>query len=267
MQRLNWKRMAVAVGAVCVVGGVANGDALAAMVEQHNAPRFELQPGEIQLNLDYIGANAVLRFPTEYGSAESILYQQCDASAPRGQRVCTAPILKQRSKVIGLTMRTNAGVAQSGFDSLTTDTVDVRQAFVLDRARGTAGDSVATMFRSSRHYAGVSNNAANRVLDGVDSSYKAFGFAKTGRHITHEHIIAYSNVTVPASTRGEAAFPTNGVIYSYGSSQLSGDTIAKRFWFNVIVHFDGTSTPEAYIDGKLYTLDLTSGIATPKARG
>lgn len=267
MQRLNWKRMAVAVGAVCVVGGVANGDALAAMVEQQNAPRFELQPGEIQLNLDFIGAYAVLRFPTESGSAESIHYRRCDANAPRGQRVCTAPVLGARSKVIGLTMRTNTGLVQPGFDSLTTDTVDVRQAFVLDRARGTAGDSVATTFRSSRRYSGVSYNSPNRVVDGVDSSYKAFEFAKTGRHITHEHIIAYSNVTVPASAPGESIFPTNGVIYSYGSSQLSGDTTAKRFWFNVIIHFDGTSTPEAYIDGKLYTLDLTSGIATPKARG
>ena len=267
MQRLNWKRMAVAVGAVCVVGGVANGDALAAMVEQHNAPRTELQPGEIQLSLDYIGTTALGRFPTESGSAESILYEQCDVNAPRGQRVCTAPILRARSKVIGLTMHTNTGAAQTGFDSLTTDTVDVRQALVLDRARGTAGDSVATVFRSLRHYAGVSSMSPTRVVDGIDSSYKAFEFAKTGRRVTHEHITAYSNVTIPGSARGETMFPTNGVIYSYGSSQISGDTIAKRYWFYVIVHFDGTRTPEAYIDNKLYSLDLTTGIATPKLPG
>ncbi len=264
MQRVHMGRIGTALAAACLIGGIANRDAFAAMAKEASEPRTELLPGEIRLNLDLIGTNAVLRFPTETGSAEDITYRKCSYDRATEQRLCVARTNGDASRAIGLTLRDRSGHRQTAFDSLTTDTVVVRQGRYADAPRGSDGDSSSRSFRSTRRYAGVSVTSDTRVLDGVDTVYTTFSYPKQNRHVSSAHTVTYSNVTVANSRRGEVVFPTAGVIHASGVSDVSGANAARNYWLNVTVLFDGTRTPEAYIGGKRFVLDLTTGIATPK---
>ncbi len=264
MRRINLGRISAAVAAISLAGGVANRDAIAAMVAAPDPRFYELKPGEIKLDLHLIGAFAVLRFQTEPGSPESIQYRACSFSAPTLQRVCSARAQGDSSSVLALTMRDRSGATQTTFDSLTTDTVIVRQGRYVDGARGTEGDSASRTYRSTRRYAGVSAAAAYRILDGADSSFASYSYPRRGRYVSNMRTVTYSNVTLPNSRRGEIVYPTNGVVHATGVSQVSGVESVTQQGLNVITLFDGTRTPEAYIGGQRYTLDLATGVATPK---
>jgi hypothetical protein len=264
MRRINLGRISAAVAAISLAGGVANRDAIAAMVAAPDPSAYELKPGEIKLNLDLIGAFSVLRFQTEPGSTESIQYRACSYSAPTQQRLCSARVQGDSSSVIALTLRDRSGAPQLAFDSITTDTVIVRQGRYVDGARGTTGDSASRTYRSTRRYTGVSAASDYRVLDGADSSFASYSYPGRGRYVRNTRTVTYSNVTLPNTPRGEVAYPTNGVVHATGVSQVSGVESETRHWLNVITHFDGTRTPEAYIGGQRYTLDLATGVATPK---
>ena len=264
MRRINLGRISAAVAALTLAGGVANRDAIAAMVAEPDPRFYELKPGEIKLDLNLIGAFAVIRFPTESGSEESIQYRACSFSAPTQQRLCMARAQGDTSRIIALAMRDRTGATQAVFDSMTTDTVIVRQGRYVDGARGTTGDSASRTYRSTRRYTGVSLASAFRVLDGADSSFASYSYPGRGRYVSNARTVTYSNVTIRNTVRGELSFPTNGVIHATGVSQVSGVESVTRHGLNVITLFDGTRTPEAYIGGQRFTLDLVTGIATPK---
>lgn len=264
MRRINLGRISAAVAAIVLACGVVNREAIAAMVATPDPRLYELKPGEIRLDLELIGVLAVLRFPTESGSPEDLSYRDCEFDSATAQRVCTARASGDTSRVIALTLRDRSGAAQVAFDSVTTDTVIVRQGRYADGAKGTQGDSASRTYRSTRRYTGVSARSDYRVLDGADSVFASHSYPSRGRYVRNSRTVTYSNVTLPNSRRGAVVYPTKGVVQATSVSQVSGVESVTRQGLNVITLFDGTRTPEAYIGGQRFTLDLATGIATPK---
>ncbi|MBC7841102.1 MAG: hypothetical protein H7099_02255, partial [Gemmatimonadaceae bacterium] len=77
-----------------------------------------------------------------------------------------------------------------------------------------------------------------------------------------EHVVTYSDIT---STNGSAdPYPVSGVLTSSSAHEFGAIAAPTRAFFNLLVYFDGTRTPEVYMNGHRYTLDLETGIATPK---
>jgi hypothetical protein len=205
MTRVRWGRVAVLVGAVCLVGGAANGDALAAIVRHRDADDFTGANGGMRLELKAIGVLPASELPLDTG---------------------TIRIGRE-----GSTRRTDGsrrdGWSRHGLRAFT-------------RA---AGDGRAM------------------ILNGADTSAKTFDW-ETGRHVRNEIVTTYSDVRFERRD-STANWPTSGVAYSQMQS-VSNDSLQRTAFFGTIVYFDGTRTPEAYIDSRRYTLDLASGIATPK---
>lgn len=263
MQRLNWKRMAVVVGAVCVVGGAAHGDALAAIVTGTDVEDVGLAPDQIRISLDKIGVYSVLRTPDSPG-AYSDAPQRCEFDAHTQQRVCSDRRTPgDNSSATAISLRSRTGVAQASFDPATTDTVIVRTGVVSRDGSPNIGHADARTFHGTRRYAGVSAASAARVLDGADTTYRTFEYSN-GRVVRNTTYITYSNVTMAHATRGKTVYPSAGVVHAVSESKANADTARVMQGLNIIVYFDGTRTPEAYIRGHRYTIDLATGIATPK---
>ena len=102
------------------------------------------------------------------------------------------------------------------------------------------------------------------ILNGADTSVKTFDW-ETGRHVRNEVVTTYSDVRFDRRDASHG-WPTSGVAYMAMESAAI-DTAPHHNYFSTILYFDGTRTPEVYINGKRYTIDLTTGIATPKPTG
>ena len=263
MQRLNWKRMAAVVGAVCAVGGAANGDALAAIVTGTDVEDVGLAPDQIRISLDKIGVYSVMQ--TLDGSAEyNDIPQRCTFDRHTRQRVCSnRGRTTDVNAATAWALRSRTGTTQAVFDPATTDTVIVRTAVVSGRGSIAQGRADSLTLLGTRRYAGVSDASRERMLDGADTTYRTFAYS-SGRVVRNATYITYSNVTIARPVRGTAQYPTSGVVHAVSESMANADSAKVLHGLNIIVYFDGTRTPEAYIHGTRYTLDLASGIATPK---
>ena len=208
MQRLHWGRMAAVVGIFCVVGGAANGDALADIVMRRNANDFTGINGQMRLSLPLLGVLDANQLPLDSGTFRD--NRDGSEHKPAGRRT--------------------DGWSRHGV-----------RAFTRGASDGTA-----------------------LVLNGADTSVKTFDW-ETGRHVRNAVVTTYSDVRF--APRGAShAWPTSGVAYMAMESAVK-DTVPLHNYFSSILYFDGTRTPEIYIDGKRYTVDLTTGIATPKPIG
>jgi hypothetical protein len=263
MQRLNWKQMAAVVGAACLVGGAANGDALAAIVSGTDIEDVGLAPDQIRISLDKIGVYSVLR-TLDGTAAYADVPERCTFDSHTRQRVCSyRGRMADVSAATAWSLRSRTGATQSIFDPATTDTVIVRTGVVSGRGSITQGRADGHTLLGTRRYAGVSDASRERTLDGADTTYRTFAYS-SGRIVRNATYITYSNVTVARPVRGTIQYPSSGVVHAVSESLANADSAKVLHGLNIIVYFDGTRTPEAYIRGHRYTLDLASGIATPK---
>ena len=205
MTRVRWGRVATMVGVVCLIGGAANGDALAAIIRHRDADDFTGANGEIRLELKAIGVLPATDLPLDTG------------------------------------------------------TIRVSREGSTRRADGSRNDGWSR--RGVRAFTRTAGDANVMILNGADTSVKTFDW-ETGRHVRNEIVTMYSDVRFDRRD-STANWPTSGVAYSQMQS-VSNDSLHRAAFFGSIVYFDGTRTPEAYIDSQRYTLDLASGIATPK---
>ena len=205
MTRVRWGRVATMVGVVCLIGGAANGDALADIIRHRDADDFTGANGEMRLELKAIGVLPADDLPLDTGTVR--VSRDGSKRRPDGSR--------------------SDGWSRHGVRAFT-------------RA---AGD-VSAM-----------------ILNGADTSVKTFDW-ETGRHVRNEIVTMYSDVRFDRRD-STASWPVSGVAYTQMQS-VSNDSVQRTASLGTIVYFDGTRTPEAYIDSQRYTLDLASGIATPK---
>ena len=191
------------VGAVCLIGGAANGDALASIVRHRDADDFTGANGEIRLELKAIGVLPATDLPLDTG---------------------TIRVSREGSK---------------------------------RRADGSRNDGWSR--RGVRAFTRTADDVSAMILNGADTSVKAFDW-ETGRHVRNEVVTTYSNVRFDRH-EANSDWPTSGAVNSQMES-VSNDSTRHPAYFNTTVYFDGTRTPDAYINGTRYTLDLSSGIAT-----
>jgi hypothetical protein len=267
MQRIRLGRISAVVAAVCAAGVLNNGDAVALMVANAVEPDYTVAPvaGQHHIDVEESGLISVLalesrmRLPNLRGARFQPMACTFDARAQ--QRACRSREQSDSiSSAVSFRMRDGSGRMQSSFDAATTDSVTMQSAFSTI-AHDKGGKPVTHVGRSTQHFAGVGGRSAARTLNGADSTFSIRQFP-AGREARNEKVIVYSGVTMPNDA--SARFPTAGVVYTTWHHSFGSDSDRTNSWRNLIVWFDGTRNPEAYIDGKRYTIDLVTQLATPR---
>jgi hypothetical protein len=257
MKRLHLGRIAGAVAAAALVLGVANIDAVSLMAAEVTQPDMTLHDGQVQIDLERIGAFSAIRVP-DIGVSSRIT-GRCAFDVTRGQRNCRSSSADNRLSAMSVAIRSRDGAAQLHFDSTTTDTVTVRTA-VLNHWNDKSNHAFDINLRSTQHFSGLSRASQVRMLNGADTSFRTKRWSN--RFATHvERTTIYSSVTIP--NNDQSAYPTGGVIYSSSHNIYGALSAPRDAYYSVIVYFDGSRTPLVLVDGKQFTLDLETGIATP----
>ncbi len=266
MQRIHLGRVGAAIGTACLLFGMSNGEAVARIVADAREPDATLQPmpGQVPIDVEASGLSAVLELDTKMTlpNVRAARFQpmQCSFDEVQHARACRSRHTNgDVQSAVSFRMRDAAGQVQRAFDAQTTDTVVVQTAYTTD-VIDQGGHPVSYVGRGTQSFAGVSSASPARVLNGADTTFssKRFGDSGVARQVKE---IVYSGVTLP-NTR-DARFPTAGVVYTTWKDTFERPSDAKLSYRNLIVWFDGTRNPEAYIDGKRYSIDLVTSLATP----
>lgn len=265
MPQIRLGRISAVVAAVCLAGGLANGDAIALMVANAVEPELTVAVMEGQIRVDLeanglltvLGLESRLRLP----NMREAKYQPlaCSYDTPHARRACRSGGDDSISSAVTFSMRDTAGRPQDLFNPAATDTVVIQSAYTL-RGTDKTGHPVSSTGRSTHRFSHVSHARRVRMLNGADTSFRTKRFGN--RFESKEAVvIVYSGVTV--ANRARTRFPTSGVVFVTRHYTYGDRTAPKQAFENLIVHFDGTRNPEAYISGKHYRLDLVTQIATP----
>lgn len=260
MQRIRLGRIAGTVAAITLFAGLSNRDALALMAAEVTTPSYALKPGEVHVDLESVGIATILR--AENGRTSIAAFTTgCSYDRRLQQRSCRSHSRSDSAvTATSLALRSLTGLPQAEFDDASTDTATVRTAVVNQWTdRGNHGKSIS--FRSTQRVAGLSSASAARTMDGADTTFRSTKWGN--RFATHvEQIITFSNIVVPNSSTEQ--YPLSGVLYTSSAHTYGAVTAPRHLHSNLLVYFDGTRTPEAYMSGRRYTLNLETGIATPK---
>ncbi len=266
MAQIRLGRISAVVAAVCLAGGLANGDAIALMVANAAEPEMmaDVTKGQLRVDLDdnglltVLGLESRLRLP----NLREAQYQAlaCSYDTLRARRACHSREGDDGiSSAITFSMRDTAGRPQAAFDTAATDTILIQSAYTV-RGTDKAGHPVSSTGRSTHLFSNVSRAKRVRMLNGADTSFRTKRFGN--RFESKEAVvIVYSGVSVANSNRSR--FPSSGVVFVTRHRTFGDRTAPRQAFSNLIVHFDGTRNPEAYISGKHYRLDLVTHIATP----
>lgn len=259
-------RISAVVAAVCLAGGLANGDAIALMVASAVEPDVtaDVTKGQVRVDLEEngllepLGLDNKLRMPR----VRRARYQPlaCFYDARLAKRACRShPGDDSISSAMSFAMRDTAGRVQAAFDAAATDTVVIQEAYTL-RGTDKAGHPISATGRGTLLFSDVSDAKRARTLNGADTSFrtKRFGSRFESKEAV---VIVYSGVTIPHGA--DARYPGSGVVFVTRHLTYGDRTAPRQMFRNLIVHFDGTRNPEAYISGKHFRLDLVTQIATP----
>jgi hypothetical protein len=259
MKRLHLGRIAGAVAAAALVLGVANIDAVSLMAAEATQPDMTLHDGQVRIDVEQFGAFSAMRLP-DVGATANIT-RRCIFNITNGRRICGWHGADTRLSGMSIALRSRDGATQLHFDSVTTDTVTVRNA-VVNQWDDKANHQFDVNLRSTQHFAGVSSASRTRVLSGADTLFRTKRWGT--RFATRiDRTTIYSNVSMP--NNDPSAYPTAGVIYSSSHTQYGAQKAPRDAYSSTIVYFDGSRTPLTLLDGTQYTLDLETGIATPVA--
>lgn len=269
MQRIHIGRIGgvlLAAGAVMAVG---NADAISLLAMEASQPAPASAPGvnDIQLDPVALGLGTILAghrvtwFPAMSVSAGAPrLPMHCAFDAHFEQRVCQSQGGSDSTRMVrAVTYRGANGALQQAFDDTQTDTVTAVAAFV-NSAPQLGGRSMTSALRSTQQFAGTSNRSATRVLNGADTVITIDRWSGTARRESQK-VVTYSQVTM--GNDAAARFPTSGLVMVSTSATHHNTRGTSGHHATTIVYFDGTSTPEAHINGIRYRLNLETGIATP----
>jgi hypothetical protein len=269
MQRMNLRRIGGAVAAVVAGMALASADAIDALARDVSRPALDRAPGVNQLKVDVMGnglaaiigghRNAWLPVvaTAPFAPQQAV---HCAFEQAIGQRVCQSRNASDSVTLSrAITYRTYAGATQELFDAMLTDTVTLHTAFV-NSGVDAAARPLTSALRSTQHFTGTSRASAVRTLNGADTVFTTRHWSASARLETRK-VVTYSNVTM--SNDRFTLYPSDGVVYVSTVSTSHNTRGTSDHYTSMIVHFDGTATPEAYINGVRYRLELESGIATP----
>lgn len=147
-----------------------------------------------------------------------------------------------------------AGAAQDDYDPLTTATIDVVMTVEGDVTRGPWS---ASTFRT-RHlvFTGLEGDNDTRIVNG-DGEEEIARSGQPGNSPARSYLLegafTVDNVVVPVPGEGVEPWPLSGTITRTWTVTRNGEDPVTRI---VIVTFNGTSTPDATVNGEPFELDL-----------
>jgi hypothetical protein len=262
MQRIRLGRISAAVAALALAGAIQHAEEIQAMATGLDTDGAVV-PGQIRVSLDHFGAIAGIPLPFAGGQLPDFGPTKCRPDARLQQRVCASRRPSDSTyAALVVEQRSTTGGTQLDFDGLTTDTVLSRMALVR-RGADRNGHMTDLTLRSTQRWGGVAYASASMTLNGADTTYSAVYRASGVNRFTG--IVHYSDVRLARHPGNlTRTWPTGGVLYATSTNEWVTAASTRPFYSNVIVYFDGTRTPDAYLDGQRFSLDLVTGIATPK---
>ena len=152
-------------------------------------------------------------------------------------------------------------MTQLNFDESTTNTI-VSHAAIVRTATDRNGHATDLSIRTTQRWSGVTQSSVSMTLNGADTTYSAVHRASGTNRLTG--IVTYSDVRLVRHPSDIArSYPTSGVLYARATNECVARATTRPYHSNVIVYFDGTRTPDAYLDGQRHRLNLQSGLAIP----
>ncbi|HYW51925.1 MAG TPA: hypothetical protein VE861_15020 [Gemmatimonadaceae bacterium] len=262
MQRIRLGRISAVVTALTLIGALHHSEAIAAMVAADEDGPFATS--HVRVDLREIGVLAMLQVPYMHDGAAPLFGPlRCSHDARTLQNVCASKQPSDSSfSVRSITTLDRFGKVQPAFDR-NTSTALIEHSAVVKSYTDARGHPIEMSFRSTRHFRGLDQPSENVVLRGADTSYNTVRRGTTTNR--RQLIVHYSDVTLPRSiaTSPTLGYPTSGVIYALGHHEWVTTKWTRPFKSNIVVYFDGSRTPDAYLDGRRHHLDLRTGIATP----
>ncbi len=249
------------VTAVCLIGAVQFSEQLYAMTEQLPDPESTVVPGLTNLRSSDVGAPTRLDIPFAGGQWQPLGPLNC-AFDPHLQSENCVSKRPTDTTFAALTAeyRAQNGAVQQHFDSDSTVSTREHRAFVSSGMSAPGHDTNVNM-RSTLHTS-YGESAETVVLSGADTTFKTVRRANGLNRL--RQVVQYSNIVLPRHPSDLArAYPLSGVLYAVKLHDWVGASTTRKMHTTAIVYFDGTRTPEAYLDGKRHTLDLRTGLATP----
>ncbi len=261
MQRIRFGRISAAVAALCLSGAIHHSDDISAMVNSVDTDGNPIS-GDVRVNMEEFGVIAGAMLPFTDGQFADLGPIKCTADVGLQRRVCSSRRPSESTFAASAkTHRSRSGAPQLTFDGMTTDTV-VMQMALVKRGTDRGGHTTDLTRRSTQHWDGVAYASETMTLNGADTTYSAVHRASGINRFTG--IVTYSDVRLVRHPSQIALdYPTGGVMYATETHELVRPESPRTIHSNVIVYFDGSRTPEAYIDGKPFRLDLQTGLARP----
>ncbi len=261
MQRIRFGRISAVVAALCLSGAIHHSDDIYAMVNSVDGDGAVV-PGEVRVSIEDFGPIAGVILPFSGGQSANPGPGKCSTDLRLQRRVCSSRRPSDSTFYASATThRSHNGATQLTFDAMTTDTIVSKMAMVK-RGTDRSGHATDLALRSTLRWDGVAYASATMTLNGADTTYSAVHRASGLNRFTG--VVTYSDVRLvrhPSNVVGD--YPTSGIIYATAMNEWVTPTSTRPSHSNVIVYFDGSRTPEAYIDGKPFRLDLQTGLARP----
>lgn len=261
MQRIRLGRITAAVAALCLCGAIQRADDIYAMVNSVDGDGAVV-PGEVRVGTEEFGVIAGARLPFAGGQFANLGPTRCTVDVRLQRRVCSSRRPTDSTfSAISATIRSSNGATQLDFDAMTTDTI-VSQMAMVQQKMNVDGHARALTLHSTQRWGGVSDASRSMTLSGADTTFVAVRYTSVTSRLTR--VVTYSDVRMPRHPSQLARdYPTSGIMYATETHELVRPESPRTIYSNVIVYFDGSRTPEAYIDGKAFRIDLQTGLARP----
>ncbi len=263
MRRMHLGQMCAAIAALCLAGVIQHADEVAAMAAGLPEPEETVVPGQVRVDLRHLGVMSRFSIPYVAGGVSEPGFMNCAYDTRLRRRVCVSK--RGNDSTFGVMMlehHAKDGSTQPDFDAATTQRAVERTAYVRRFAdKGGHPVDLSVRRRLEWSFIGLASQAA--FLSGVDTTFsivhRSRGFNRFAQ------VVSYRDVAFPRHSYDLAsAYPTSGVVSATALNEWVASGTTRPFHSSISVYFDGTRTPEAYLDGKPYRLDLVTGLATPE---
>jgi hypothetical protein len=269
MPRVRWSRFTGVVGAAALIGALQYSDEIATLIAGGPEPEDTVVPGQMQVAaIPGVLEQLAIPFAGKLGGLMPEMGPlNCAYDVRRSAEVCASRRPTDSTfAVTSSQVRSTTGRIEADFNRLTSDTVVTTIAHVHS-ATDNNGHPTTVSTRSVQRFAGYASMSGAVMLNGVDTIYKS---VQRGTGINRlSQVVHYSNVTLPVYDAGsrhlKIRYPMSGVVFTTREHQWATSQSTRPLYSTAIVYFDGTRRPHAYLDGKRYTIDLQTGLATPYA--
>jgi hypothetical protein len=158
-----------------------------------------------------------------------------------------------------------ADAVQQAYDAELTARIEIDAALEGDVTRGPWTASIERTRDFT--FTGLAGTETSRTLNGTstsDASRSRIAGESGTRSYEMSETAAFVNVVIPVRAEGVAPWPLSGTVTRVVTVIPNGGSPVTR---TVIITFDGTSTPDATVNGEPFELDLAQRRANRRPNG